>query len=137
MASNKKRETSCTNEPVFREIAKDVGLKPVDAERFVKFACIWKGEGYANAHYMTEWAERFKRKDEYLCADDDRSAMLVEVDGKKAYQIYRDQLIRWYGSDSNSVMSRLMIFARKYGLYEVNQRKVKGVVKKKITKKVK
>jgi hypothetical protein len=130
--TRKKREISCTNEPIFREIAKEVGLNSVDTERFVKFACIWKGEGYANAYYMTEWAERFQRKDEYLSADDDRVAMLVKVDGKKAYQNYRNQLIRWYGNESNSVFSRLAIFGKKYGLYEVNQRMVKPILKRKM-----
>ncbi|MFA5436870.1 MAG: hypothetical protein WC372_12600 [Candidatus Neomarinimicrobiota bacterium] len=67
-------------------IADGAKLSNQDKARFIKFAIGWyNSEGqrlWADPSYGLEWANRFKRKEEYGYSDWENLATLVKVDGK-------------------------------------------------------
>lgn len=75
-----------------KTMADSAKLSNQDKARFVKFAIGWyNSEGkrlWADPSYGLEWANRFKRKEEYGYSDWENLANLVKVDGK-AEAIYR------------------------------------------------
>ena len=82
------------------ESAKDYKLTPKDTERFLRFAENWNaisGQTF-DGGYRYEWADRFKKSEEYINPVATALFALVQTDGeRKAQMIYTNQLIDNYG----------------------------------------
>jgi hypothetical protein len=81
----------------FHDVAERAGCGASDIRRFVKFANLWWGKKPFDPYYVSEWADRFAGKREYMMADFDRQELLIAVDGSDARQRYYNQLVSYGG----------------------------------------
>ncbi len=90
--------TKQEKEHIFAGIGDHAGLRGHDLDRFIKFSMIWWGDKSFDPLYVSEWAERFRARREYMMADNERCNILEKVDGRNgARSRFYDQLIHYGG----------------------------------------
>lgn len=72
-------------------------LNMKQSQRFCDFIKLWREEQEMDSDYIDEWASRFRKRCEYVRADNNTRKFLVKVDGLNAINICKEQyeLLEW------------------------------------------
>jgi hypothetical protein len=93
------------------KIAKDTVSGTKEKERFVKFGVLFWGkqEKGMDTSYVQDWVRRFNRGEEYIYADNERTKLLVIVDGKESAKRRAKQQMKNAGWGDKLVADQLKL----------------------------